>query len=195
MTTYDRPVAAIRRSPSQQQEELPAGRALENRVLGLYAYAYRLTLSDAAASAALRRAAATVRSERPRGLEDSSALDLMRAEVGRASVRRTGSAIERPEQAEPVIREDDLLRTGFHRRLHALPTLERQAWLLRHTGGHDIDAIAAMLCQPAERIRSALSAAARTLVAGELDQGEPSRNEPASGDPSASGPTPREREE
>ncbi|AZZ50136.1 hypothetical protein C5E02_13540 [Rathayibacter rathayi] len=193
MTSYDRPVAALRMSPSQQQSEPLAGRTLEN--LGLYAYAYRLTLSDAAASAALRRAAVTVRSGRPRGLDDAGALDLMRAEVGRASVQRSGSEIERAEQAEPAIREDDLLRIGFHRRLHALPTLERQAWLLRYTGRHDIDAIASMLREPAERIRLALSAAARTLVAGELNQNEPSGNELTPGEPAASGPPPREQAE
>ncbi|PPH15098.1 hypothetical protein C5C36_02590 [Rathayibacter sp. AY1G1] len=172
MTTYDRPVAAVGMTQSQQQGELLAGRALENRALGLYAYAYRLTLSDSAASAALRHAAVTVRSGRPQGLDDTGALDLMRSEVGRASVQCGGSAMERAEQAPAAIREDDLLRSGFHRRLHALPTLERQAWLLRHTGGHDVDAIAAMLQEPAERIRSALASAARTLVEGELAESE-----------------------
>lgn len=162
VTAEQRPAAVS----GQRHGDLLAGNVLENRGTGLYAYAYRLTLSDAAAAAALRHAAVTLRTGRPLGLDEKGALDLARTEIGRASVQR--GTPEQTESASPVLGEDDLLRSGFHRRLHALPTIERQCWLLRHTGGHDIDAIAELLSIPVERVHTALASAAQTLVAGEL---------------------------
>lgn len=162
VTAEGRPVAAT----GQRQCDLLAGHVLENRGTGLYAYAYRLTLSDDAAAAALRHTAAALRTGRPPGLDEKGALDLARAEVGRVSLQL--GTLEQTEPAPPVLDEDDLLRSGFHRRLHALPTIERQCWLLRHTGGHDIDCIAELLRIPVDRVQTALASAAQTLVAGEL---------------------------
>ncbi|QHC68209.1 hypothetical protein GSU68_17615 [Rathayibacter sp. VKM Ac-2759] len=169
MTAHERPVAAIGMTQAQQQGELLAGRVLSTRGAGLYAYAYRLTLSDAAASAALRHAAVTLRSGSPRVLDEQTALEVARSEIGRRSIERQEQATT-PSAAS--IAEADLVRTGFHRRLHALPTLERQCWLLRHTGGHDLDAIAELLRIAPEQVRSALASAATTLVEGELAEAD-----------------------
>ncbi|MWV58765.1 hypothetical protein [Rathayibacter sp. VKM Ac-2754] len=169
MNAYQGPVAAVGMTQAQQQGELLAGRVLSTRGAGLYAYAYRLTLSDAAATAALRHAAVTLRSGAPRVLDEQSALEVARTEIGRRSVERQEPAVT---TAPSALREEDLLRTGFHRRLHALPTLERQCWLLRYTGRHDVDAIAALLRIEPEQVREALASAAATLVEGELTEAE-----------------------
>ncbi|SMH48565.1 hypothetical protein SAMN06295885_3071 [Rathayibacter oskolensis] len=177
MNADERPVAAVGVTQAQQQRELLAGRLLAARVLaargpGLFAYAYRLTLSEAAAGDALRRAAVTLRSGSPKVVDEQTALDLARTEIGRLSVGRPESGATAPTTpAVPALREEDLLRSGFHRRLHALPTLERQCWLLRHTGGHDVEAIAGFLRVAPEQVRSALAYAASALVEGELAEG------------------------
>ncbi|QHC60304.1 hypothetical protein [Rathayibacter sp. VKM Ac-2760] len=136
------------------------------RSAGLYAYAYRLTLSESMAAAALHQAAVTLRSGSPRFVDEQSALEIARTEIGRHSVGRQAALL--PATATVGLREDDLVRTAFHRRLHGLAALERQCWLLRHTGGHDVEAIAGLLDVTAEQVRSALSTAAAVLVAGEL---------------------------
>lgn len=177
MGPSERPVAAVGATRAQQQAELLAGRVLSTRGTGLYAYAYRLTLSEATATAALRHIAVTLRTGSPQALDERTALEVARTEIARASidpaeVDATGTVV-----VAPGALEEELLRSGFHRRLHALPTLERQCWLLRYTGGHDVAAIAGLLRRPAEQIRSALASAAATLVAGELaeeaEQGGP----------------------
>ncbi|MCJ1697223.1 hypothetical protein MT349_15680 [Rathayibacter caricis] len=170
MNAYEGPVAAVGASQAQQQREMLVGRVLASRGSGLYAYAYRLTLSESAAGAALQNAAVTLRSGSPQVVDEASALELARTEIGRAS-------LERGEQAVSVVaparlRDEDLLRSGFHRRLHALPTLQRQCWLLRHTGRHDLDAIAGILGVTQEQVRSSLAAAACALVEGELAEAE-----------------------
>lgn len=137
-----------------------------NRTAGLYAYAYRLTLSESMATAALHQAAVTLRSGSPRVVDEQSALEIARTEIGRHSVGRRAALV--PASAPVGLREDDLLRSAFHRRLHGLPALERQCWLLRHTGGHDVAVIADLLEISAEQVRSALGSAAAILVAGEL---------------------------
>ncbi|NQX17450.1 hypothetical protein [Rathayibacter sp. VKM Ac-2857] len=137
-----------------------------NRTAGLHAYAYRLTLSESMATAALHQAAVTLRSGSPRVVDEQSALEIARTEIGRHSVGRSAALL--PAIATIGLREDDLVRSGFHRRLHGLAALERQCWLLRHTGGHDVDAIAGLLEISVGQVRTALSAAAAILVAGEL---------------------------
>ncbi|KQQ05984.1 MULTISPECIES: hypothetical protein [unclassified Rathayibacter] len=166
---YERPVAAIGMTQAQQQGELLVSRVLSTRGAGLYAYAYRLTLSDAAATAALRHAAVTLRSGSPRVLDEQTALEAARTEIGRRSVGRQEQAVA---AGSAVLREDDLVPTGFHRRLHALPTRERQCWLLRHTGGHDPAVIADLLRITPEQVRAALASAATTLVEGELAEAD-----------------------
>lgn len=170
MSANERPVAAVGMTQAQQQGELLASRVLQARGSGLYAYAYRLTLSESAASAALRHVAVTLRTGAPQTIDDDAALDFARSEIGRLSVEQpepAGAAVAVPSRLD-----EDLMRTGFHRRLHALPALERRCWLLRHTGGHDVDAIAAMLGIATQEVRSALASAALSLVAGELADAE-----------------------
>ena len=137
-----------------------------DRSAGLYAYAYRLTLSESLATAALHQAAVSVRSGSPRVLDEQSALEFVRTEIGRHSVGRRPALV--PATAPTGVREVDLVRSAFHHRLHGLPALERQCWLLRHTGGHDVAVIADLLEISAEEVRSALGSAAAILVAGEL---------------------------
>lgn len=169
MSANERPVAAAGATQAQQQGELLASRVLQARGAGLYAYAYRLTLSEASASAALRHVAVTLRSGAPQMLDEQTALEAARGEIARSSVGRSES--DTTAVAVPSRLEQELVRTGFHRRLHALPALERQCWLLRHTGGHDVDAIAALLGIATQEVRSALASAAVSLVEGELADG------------------------
>lgn len=177
MNAYEGPVAAVGRTQAQQQRELLVGRVLASRGSGLYAYAYRLTLSEGAAGAALQNAVVTLRSGSPKVVDEASALEIARAEIGRASLERSEPALA--IGSAPRLREEDLLRSGFHRRLHALPTLQRQCWLLRHTGRHDVEAISAILSIPEDAVRSSLAAAASALVEGELAEGEPAEAEGA----------------
>jgi hypothetical protein len=170
VNAYERPVAAVGMTQAQQQRELLVGRVLASRGSGLYAYAYRLTLSESAAGAALQNAAVTLRSGSPKVVDEASALELARTEIGRASLERGEQTLA--VTGAPRLREEDLLRSGFHRRLHALPTIERQCWLLRHTGGHDVEAIAGILGVSEEQVRSSLASAACALVEGELAEAE-----------------------
>ncbi|NRG42466.1 hypothetical protein HRK28_16255 [Rathayibacter sp. VKM Ac-2835] len=156
-------------SPSATAQSAKAPKAQSpglNRTAGLYAYAYRLTLSESMSTAALHQAAVTLRSGSPRIVDEQSALEIARTEIGRRSVGRRAALL--PASTTIGLREEDLVRSGFHRRLHGLPALERQCWLLRHTGGHDVEAIAGLLEITTAQVRSALSAAAAILVAGEL---------------------------
>ena len=112
----------------------------------------------------------TLRSGSPKVVDEASALELARAEIGRAGLERSEPALA--IGSAPRLRVEDLLRSGFHRRLHALPTLQRQCWLLRHTGRHDVEAISAILSIPEDAVRSSLAAAASALVEGELAEAE-----------------------
>ena len=170
MNAYEGPVAAVGRTQAQQQRELLVGRVLASRGAGLHAYAYRLTLSESAAGAALQNAVVTLRSGSPKVVDEASALELVRTEIGRASLERSDPALA--IGTFPRLREEDLLRSGFHRRLHALPAVERQCWLLRHTGRHDVEVIAGILGITEEAVRSALASAACALVEGELAEAE-----------------------
>ena len=164
-TTRAQSSQAQSQAQAQSQSQKAQSPAL-NRGAGLYAYAYRLTLSESMATAALHQAAVTLRSGSPRVLDEQSALEIARTEIGRHSVGRRAALL--PTTAAVGLREDDLVRSDFHRRLHGLGALERQCWLLRHTGGHDVETIAGLLEITAGEVRAALSEAATVLVAGEL---------------------------